>query len=74
MVVAVSRFAELVILAGAITAGATAISMGIALVVGGLARQAGKDVDPWDLSTTRAAPLGACFGLAITVIELVPGK
>ena len=72
MAITVSPFAEYVILVGAIVGGASAIAMAVALVVGGIMFQRGKDVDPWDLATRKAAPLGACFGMVIALVELVP--
>jgi hypothetical protein len=67
-----SPFAEDLITTGAITAGSTALAMGVSLVIGALARLKGKSIDPWRVAAEQGAPLGAVFGIVIALIELVP--
>jgi hypothetical protein len=71
MVLGLSVFVEGLLEAGAIAGSASAIAMAVTLVIGGIAEQAGKDVDPWKLATERGAPLGACVGVVIALVELM---
>lgn len=74
MSLALSTLAKDLIDGGAIAGGTTALGIAVTLTIGGIAQQAGKDVNPWQLATERGATLGACAGVVIALVEIVPWK